>query len=278
MVVVRGGLLRSLGLPLLWVLSSSALPARAQSGLVLHALGKTTLRIDGDLRDWLGVHRIHVGQGSDSALDYALAYDDEALYVGARVLDDRFVRSTHPSPAEDALVLTLDMPRTSGHWQRTEVWLYAGVPGKQAALAVVGTDGAKPSPVKAVSVVEGPLEGERGYVLEARVPWSVVAGSGQRALGRGAIALHDVDRKGGPAVQLASSATGRELSPLLLGRGGNSAIAAFLRKKQLESGVRYDLMGDVSGDERLERVVLAGTYAVIAGPEIQGAGGDYGFL
>jgi hypothetical protein len=277
--VTRGGGPCGIVLGSIVWLALCASQARAEEPLVVHALGKTSLRIDGDLRDWLGVRLTRVGQGSDASFEYGLAHDAEALYVGARVYDDRMRRTAHPTKAEDALLLTLELPQIGGRTKRTEIWLYAGIPGRQAAVAALGADGAKPSPTKAVSVVEGPLKGEHGYVLEARIPWSLLAGNEQRSLARGAIALHDVDRKADPEAKLVTTAGGRgELSPLLIGRGGNAAISAFLRAKQLESGVRYDLLGDLAGDARPERVVLAGTYAVIAGPEIRGANGDYGFL
>ncbi len=253
-------------------------PAHAQQALSASPLAKRALRIDGDLRDWLGPRFAQVGDAEGGSFDYALGFDAQALYIGVRVRDDDFVRTRHPGPAEDAVVLTLAMPRAGAAPLQSALWLYAGIPGKLAAQAAIATGSARPLPSKAVSVVEGPLTrgGARGYVLEARVPWSAIPGSAERMIARGAIALHDVDGKRGARPTRLSSA-GPTLAPLQLGDGGNAAIAAFLREKKLASGVTFDLTGDLAGDARLERVVLAGTYAVVAGPDTQNGKG-YGFL
>jgi hypothetical protein len=118
-------------------------------------------------------------------------------------------------------------------------------------------------------------------VIEARVPWTEIAGSGERMVGRGAIALHDVDGKVGARAATLASARAKHvarLPPLLMEGGANVAIATFLHDKHLTpDSVRYDLLGDMAGDARLERVVLAGTFAAVAGPEIQGGTG-YSFV
>jgi hypothetical protein len=263
------------------MLSCGATPiARAQQALVLRPLGTSSIRIDGDVREWLGARWERVGNAADGSLQYTLAFDAQAVYVGARVLDDQLVRTSHPSPAEDAIVLTFAMPRAAAPPLTTEVWLYAGIPGKQAAQAALGSAPGRLTTSTAITIAEGPWPGKRGYVLEARIPWSAIAGSDERAFGRAAIALHDVDGKpGARATTLCSAPSGAAPPPMLAGDGGNAAIASFLHAKELDSDVRYDLLGDVSGDARLERVVLAGTFAVVAGPEIKVAGGEgYGFL
>jgi hypothetical protein len=251
--------------------------AAAQQALSLTPLGSTAIRVDGDLREWRGVRFYKVGAGADGSLEYALGYDSQALYLGARVRDDQFVRSRHPSPAEDAVVLTLSMPRAAGAALATEVWLYAGVIGKQRAEAAISVSGAAPVATRAVAVAEGPLAGSSGHVLEARVPWSAIAGGAQFAVGRGAIALHDVDGKRGAAPSTMASASAKrasELPPLLVEGGANAAIATFFHDKDLSAdSVRFDMVGDLAGDARLERVVLAGTFAVVAGPEMQGGSG-----
>jgi hypothetical protein len=259
----------------LCALCSLSHTARAQQSLFVGQLGGAELKVDGQLGEWRGVRFKSLGESDDCSVEYAFGYDARALYVGARVHDDEFVRSARPSPREDALVLTLLMPRASGRAQPIEVWLFAGVPGKQAAVAALALGGAQPERTPGVTLVEGPLPGGAdGYVLEASVPWSVLPGADEFPLARGALRLHDVDGEAGSrAHELASarSERGAELPPVLFEGGPNAAIDDFLRAKSLgRENVRYDLLGDVMGDARLERVVVAGTNAVAAGPEIEG--------
>jgi len=251
--------------------------ARAQHALNVPAVGKAGVRVDGDLGDWRGVAFKTLGDDDAGSLQYALGYDGQALYVGARVLDDELVRGKHPSAREDALVLALALPRAGGGFAGSEIWLYAGIPGEQASVAAIAAGGAAQQRIPAVKVVEGPLAGRAGYVLEARVPWNALAGAGDFMLARGAIRLHDVDGKPGARAAVHASARAERagaLPPLLCEGGPNAAIADFLRAKDLtSSSVRYDRVGDAMGDARLERVVVAGTFAAIVGPEIEGGSG-----
>jgi hypothetical protein len=255
--------------------------ARAQRALSAIAVGSAPPRIDGALGDWRGVTFRTIGDDAEGSLDYALGYDAQALYFGARVYDDALVRSREASPREDALVLTLAMPRPSGAPASSEVWLFAGIPGAQAASAAIGAAGARPARSTAVTIVEGPLPaGKVGYALEARVPWSALEGGAEFLLSRAALRMHDVDGKPGTRPTVHASARAERpsaLPPLLCEAGPNAAIDGFLRAKGLsQDSVRHDLFGDAGGDARLERVVLAGTFAVIAGAQVE-AGAGYRF-
>ncbi|HMI93451.1 MAG TPA: hypothetical protein VK509_18895, partial [Polyangiales bacterium] len=177
-------------------------------------------------------------------------------------------------------VLTLWLPGGAGG-RASEVWLYAGVPGQQASVAEIGPAGGNASPSKQVSVVEGPLTGGKGYVLEARVPWSALPGGQNHALARGALRLHDVDGQAGTRpVVIASASAARpvQLPGLLIEGGPNAAVRDFLAHKQLASdSARHDLIGQVAGDSRLERVVIASTFVLVAGSDLDAKAG-YHFM
>jgi len=258
--------------------------ARADHALALTPVGSAAPRIDGDLRDFRGVRFVEVGDDADGSFEYALGYDEQALYVGVRVFDDAFVRTRQPSPREDAVVLTLVMPRSSGAPIASEVWLFAGIPGEQPSVAAIGAVGERPSATRDVTIVEGPLagqpRGQQGYVLEARIPLSAVPGGREAAVGRGAIRLQDVDGAPGNKPVSVASARARPaaLPPLLFADGPNAQVQDFLQQKQLAPGsLRYDLIGQVAGDARLDRVVVVGTFVVVAGPGIEAHGG-YHFM
>ena len=266
-------------LVLAWTLLSGVFAGSAHAEHALRAaqLAPNAVRVDGDLGDFRGLRFAELGEDASGSLSYALGADAQALYLAARVRDDDFVRGASPSPREDALVLTLWMPGGKA----SEVWLYAGVPGKQASVAAIGPAGGSASTSKQVSVVEGPLANGAGYVLEARVPWSALAGGQNHALGRGALRLHDVDGKAGSAPQVHASASAArpvQLPALLIEGGPNAGLQDFLAAKQLTStSVRFDLVGQVAGDARLERVVIAGTFALVAGADLDAEAG-YHFM
>jgi hypothetical protein len=248
---------------------------RADQPLEARSLGNVKLRIDGDLRDWRGARFASLGEEDTGSMQYALGYDADALYVGARVNDDDVVRSAEASAEEDAVVLTLALPQPDGRFIAHEVWLYPGIAGKQAALGALRSGRAKPVAQAAIQAVEGPLPSGKGYVLEARVPWSALPDGREFMIARAVIGLNDADGSAHRTHVLASASGGaRALPPLLISGGPNSAIVDFLHAKQLATAnVRYDLAGDVADDERLERVVVAGTFAVWAGPQVQGSNG-----
>ncbi|MDD9935176.1 MAG: hypothetical protein OXT09_16310 [Myxococcales bacterium] len=260
-----------LALCLLWPAGVSA------AALTLTPVQPGQIRVDGDVGEWRGARFVELGEAADSSIEYALGYDGEALYVAARVYDESLVRSRKPARREDAVVLALALPRAGGTHRLSEVWLYAGEIGRSPASGAVARGGGTPKAERAIQIVEGPLADGDGYVLEARVPWKVLPGGREHQIGRGALRLHDVDGKVGARPAVLASARGtraRSLPPLRVEGGANAALSDFLRQKGIGSGaIRRDLVGDAFGDGRLERVVVASTFAIVVGPDIQGGGG-----
>jgi hypothetical protein len=264
-------------MPNRWSLLSLALLSITSSAvaqpLFVAPVKPDQIRVDGELGEWRNARWGKSGEAG-GALHYALGYDAQALYIAARVQDDSFVRSGKPSDGEDAIVLALRAPRADRSSQSMELWLFAGIPGKQASTArarslddkrgALGT-------VEGITIIEGPLQGEPGYVMEARVPWSSLHGSAELPIGRGALRLNDVDGKPrrGPVAQ-----TDLDALPELRFEGGpNAALAAFVREKGLApDSARAELFGNVMGDARLERVLVTGTYVLIATAELKPSG------
>jgi hypothetical protein len=238
------------------------------------------LRIDGELADWGGAHFVHVGDSDAGRGEVALGYSADGLYVAARIFDDVFVRSARPSAAEDALVLRLALP-SSGSWQTSELWLFAGKIGESPASAQLMAAGSKRlSPLGAgVSIVEGPEAG--GYALEAFVPWArlgaEVARDSTWRLARGLARLHDVDRAGVPGHEVPATAatlSGERLPWLLIDGGPIEALRSLIERKDLGGSVtRLDWVGDVRDDAQPEHVVVIGTHLVLSG-----LGSDFTYL
>jgi hypothetical protein len=231
------------------------------------------MRVDGALREWRGARFAELGSGDDASVRYALASAGGGLYVGAEVRDEALVTGT----SGDALVLTLAMPNGE-RWDATELWLRPGESGRSKASASLGEKGkAEPR----VQVVEGPRTNGPGYVLEAFIPWSVVAGAQIWEQGRGGLRLVDVDVKDRSAESTKSSAqatSASELPRLALGVGQNDLLGSFLAAKKMH-GVepRFDFRANVAGDAQPERVAIIGEYVVVYGPGYK-RGETYGYF
>ena len=252
----------------------TAAQARAESALPVLAARPRQLKIDGDLGDFSGARFVRLSDSDSGRAEVALAYDKSGLYIGARVFDDSFVRSDHPSPREDALVLRLGLP-AAGSFETSELWMYAGRSGEtpaSAQLMAAGSKQAKPlgAPLR---IVEGPLQG--GYALEAFVPWSSLPHSNDWLFARGSLRLHDVDRGGAasdiraPALRGAAAEASAQALPWLVFDGGPIAALSSFTKGDVDAlnAARLDYVGDLRGDARAEHVVVYENYVLFGGSD-----------
>jgi hypothetical protein len=269
--------------PLFFALAMSVVvPAHAQVGVRFEETGRAP-RIDGSLRDWRGARFASLGDGDDASIEFTFRYDAAAFYLGARVLDDRVIRNARPTLTEDAIVVTFATPAGDG-FRGTDIWIYPGIPGRTAAVVLAGPVGARPSPLGGARAVEGPLDGDGGYVLEASIPWRAVPGGGDWQSGRVALRLLDVDREARPVVEH-TLATG-DVDPRALDRllpveasGGSSGnLRAFLASRGIAGArPRFERNGNVAGDARPERIIVVESYVLVMGEGYRG-GAQYDFF
>ncbi|HXV65554.1 MAG TPA: sugar-binding protein [Vicinamibacteria bacterium] len=149
-------------------------------------------RIDGELEDtngWPGSEisprdlwwRREPDGAADSSASFRLAYDEDYLYIGARVLDDVVVCNIAPDDIKaqlrsDAIGITVDPSGTS---QDTATVL-------QAAAFPCTTEGFGARGFRDADANQGPMEqtapgmevasrrSEDGYTFEARIPWNAM--------------------------------------------------------------------------------------------------------
>ncbi len=231
-------------------------------------VGEGAVRVDGSLRDFRDVSMARVGSSSTGSMRYALGYDANGIYVAARIDDQRLVRSRAGGRADDAVVLTIASPSARG-LVASEVWLHPGVPGRQAGLVLVGPPGGRTRPARDARIVESGRDD--GYDLEAFVPFAAIPGAVDWQRGRGAIRFSDVDQETGrvtPTVYASAEAEDPAAMPFIVGTGSElGSFAAFLRDRGVDrAGVGFDLRGDIAGDSRPERVVIAAGHAAAMGP------------
>jgi hypothetical protein len=224
------------------------------------------------LREWGGVRMQRVGPEAGASMRYALAYDDQGLYLAAAVQDDQFVRSKRPGRDEDAVVLTLVMP-SGAKGRALEIWFYAGEPGRSPSVVALAPLGGRPKPLSAARMVEAPLQRGGGYQFEAFVSWKAIPASARWQRARGAIRLREVGGRGRPAVRAEPASakvdprSPQRLPELVVTGGVDDLLRGFLAKQQLSGArPRADLSGDVAGDGRDERVVIVDRFVVVLGP------------
>ena len=259
-------LLRVGGLSCLLLAASPARGAELWGALWAHCVDKKP-RIDGVLRDWRAefVSLSHTLKGStDGGEPQArggVAYDDQHLYVAMEVTDNKLVRTGAAGANEDHAALLIAFVGRGGSYRTRTLSLYPGDPGKRAG--VVKLDG---HTVKGAKIVEAPTD--KGFTLEASVPWSAIAESRRVRVGmRGALRYVDADRRGRVKATIASStANGGKALPPLLTLPEQGLYSALIEPKHLPNRPVLEQYGAVTGGSFVERVAVFGTYLTIAGP------------
>jgi hypothetical protein len=284
-------------LPLALVLTSNAALADT---IPIEIVDRGTVRIfpDGRLGEWrrltelIGLNsRAQIVSGADrwtgeadASVGFALARDDQYLYVAAEVRDDQIVRTREHRPVDDALVISLGAmagARTVGY----DIAIYPGVPGSYAGA--VEFRGARSGAVPGARVSEENLSDGSGFTIEAQIPWSSLPGLRDHLASlRGRVAYHDSDSPARAAIEsvLATGpGDGRHYEQLPLARGATVSTATelineFRRAHNLVTSEPFlERSGNIAGDAQLERVVMFPRYCVVAGPGIAG-GSRYAYF
>lgn len=266
---LRSGYLFGSALVLAAVLLCAPSPAEAASPRYLSAepMHGKRIRIDGALLEWPGGFApLSVrAKGSGGGGEVLVGYDDQYLYVGAKLKDDRITRTRGAGKGEDHLTLELHFPSPKGGAGRTHrVDVYPGDPGKLPALVQV--DGRK---AKGAKAVEAPTRG--GLTLEARVPWSVFPEAAKVRVGlHGKLTYTDAASPGRVrAVHSTGKGNGQSMPRLTL-ESETGLIQALLEPKRLSLTPARVAYGDVTGKGGAERVALYGHFLSIAGPGYKG--------
>lgn len=227
---------------------------------LLANLAPEKVRIDGLPKEWEGSWRevMFLLRGElDGPIDLGakvlVSYDEKYLYVIADVQDDHLVAGG------DHVELLLGIPGGSLRSLR----LFPGVPGKSRAKAKSGSGGL----LRGAQVVEAPTA--RGYAIEGKIPWAVIPGTHYVRVGlRGAIFVHDADqgRQVESVIGTARSRAYRSL-PALATEPEIALATGLMREKGLRNPPRCNLLGNVVGGPRKERVLVYGPYLIVLGSD-----------
>lgn len=260
--------------------------------------GTTRILPDGRLGEWrrftelIGLDsRAQVVSGldrwvgdTDASVGFALAKDDQFLYVAAEIRDDQVVRTREHRAVDDALVISLGAragARTIGY----DIAIYPGVPGSFSGA--VEFRGARSGAIAGARVVEENMQGGGGYTIEVQIPWSSLPDLRTNLASlRGRVAYHDSDTPGRPSIEsvlATGGGDGRNYEQLPPARGSTVStatdlIAQFRQAQNLVTSEPFlDRSGNIAGDAQLERVVMFPRFCVVAGPGIAG-GSRYAYF
>ncbi len=250
----------------------------ALSPIVAHAAGRALtaepmdgvkIRVDGDLREWpskmteLG-ETLQGSAGGDPKARTVVGYDDKYLYVVLTVTDKQIARTSAAGAAEDHATLYLAFPK-GRDFTTYEVGLYPGNPGKTPG--VVKLQG---NALGSAKLVEAPTD--KGYEIEAQIPWSAFSEAGKTRVGLHAtVTFTDADSPGSvkAVIGTSSAKSGRGMPALLLATEAG-LDAALLKPQNLGTTPAREMVGNVGGDGMLEKVAVYGNYLTITGPHFRG--------
>ena len=230
----------------------------------MEPLSEKRISVDGMLREWpAGFARLkaHGKASSNSAM---IGYDDDFLYVAAKIKDAKIVRTKSGSKGEDHLSLSLYIPGYKGKASTHTIDIFPGQPGKLGAMVKV--DGRV---AKGADAVENPTDG--GFFLEAKIPQSALAKLDRISVGlRGVLSYHDANAVGRiSAVYQSGQGSGSSMPPLTTD-AETGLIEALLIPKGLSLTPDREVYGDLSGKSGAEKVALYGHFLSIVGPEYKG--------
>ncbi len=239
--------------------------ASAADYLAAEPMNGKKVRIDGMLREWpRNFDRLKTKSGSKSKNSTIVGYDKNYLYLAAKIVDKKIVRSKNGSKGEDHLTLAVHFPAPSGRGKTHHIDIYPGVAGKMAALVKV--DGRKLSKAKAI---EAPTS--KGFTLEARIPWSALAGANSVRVGmRGKVSYSDAKTLGRiQSITSTGRGEGKNMPPLTTSPE-TGLIQTVLQPKGLSLRSSREVYGDVTGQGGVEKVALYGHFLSIVGPGYKG--------
>jgi hypothetical protein len=203
--------------------------ARAETELIARRLAAPPT-IDGNLAEWPlknGASRVVYGEDrvsnkTDSSAKFTVAWDENYLYVAARVKDQRYVQNAHGKELYkgDSLEILLDTSLTADYYERDlssddfQIGLSPGspAPGQNPEAYVWYPKKHRGTPA---GVVIAAVATADGYDVEVAIPWSVfgIKPKNNRHYGF-AFSVSDNDRKNGANSQesLVSNVSTRQLT------------------------------------------------------------------
>ncbi len=238
-----------------------AAPEVTADGLRLEALDKP-VKLDGVLSEWPAPAKATVVSGTTkSGLKISLQYDDAKLYVGAEIADGAF------AAGQDHVSLVLAVPTPGASYATYALSFYPGKPGETEGSVRVGGRAAP-----GARIVEAP--GAEGVTFEATVPWGALPEARVTRVGIHGVAAY-VDGDGTVATGPGDAQHPRDMA-WVPSEPELAMIEQLLGPKGLTRRTPdVELVADLTGDGRRERVAVWGNALTICGASYLGGTGYF---
>ncbi len=223
-------------------------------GLRLEAYDKgKPVKLDGVLDEWPAPAKATVTSGSTkSGLKISLQYDESKLYVGADIADAQFVAG------KDHVSLVLAVPTPGASYATYDLGFYPGKPGDSEGTVRYGRKGSVPG----AKIVEAPSGA--GVSFEATVPWGAIPEARVTRVGVHGIATY-VDGDGTVATGPGDAQHPHDM-PWVPSEPELALIEQVLSSRGMtKRAPDAELVADLTGDGRRERVAVWGTTLTICG-------------
>lgn len=145
---------------------------------------KQTIKLDGLNKDWEDDSVFFVGSDSQAQATIRLAYDDEYLYLLTERLDEHIINDTDLGIENDSIDICLNMGNKEKDSMDDQVYRFnlslSGMTGSSRGTennrfvshAMPGVQTTK----RVYGTVNDDQDTDIGYVVEAKIPWSVLGG------------------------------------------------------------------------------------------------------
>ncbi len=229
------------------------------------------VKLDGMLREWPGrspASETIAGKPSGLSFEVALLYDDAKIYVGGDVTDGHPVRSKAHAGSDDHVAFTVAFPTGRGSYKAYAIGFWPGKGGETAGAVRWLSGPNKGQDVSGAKIVEADHKG--GFTFEGQIPWASFAEARSIRVGlRGTLRYHD---DGGAVIGTGAGDDDKpESLPPLPSAAEQAVVDGLLTQKGLAgTAPKIDVFGDLSGDERRERVSVFGKFFTICGPGFRG--------
>jgi hypothetical protein len=223
-------------------------------GLRLEAYDKSRpVKLDGVLDEWPAPAKATVTTGTTkSGLKISLQYDESKLYVGADISDAQFVAG------KDHVSLVLAVPTPGASYATYDLGFYPGKPGDSEGTVRYGRKGSVPG----AKIVEAPSGA--GVSFEAVVPWGAIPEARVTRVGVHGIATY-VDGDGTVATGPGDAQHPHDM-PWVPSEPELALIEQVLSSRGMtKRAPDAELVADLTGDGRRERVAVWGTTLTICG-------------
>lgn len=239
---------------------------------------KSPVKLDGLLREWperAAVDQSATGATEGVAFGVGVQYDEANVYLAGEVTAKTIVRSSQHGEGDAHASMTLAFPGAAGQLKAYDIGFWPGKPGESSGVVKWLSGPNKGQVITGARLVEADGKDARDaktLTFEASVPWATFPEARTVRIGlRAAFRYHHGD---GTTVRGVLSTTASDTPaqlPALPTEAEQAIVDGLLAPQHLaEEAPKIDVVADLTGDDRKERISVFGKFFTICGPGYRG--------